>query len=245
MSTAESVSAAATSTDAATATAPAADAPTTATQPQSSNATTAATSTDATATSVVTDEDAEIEAMRQRVAEMEEEAKRMSELSGAGTTAAPAGSPGQKPVPGAPSEAQQEVDQRSIHVSQVDYSVTEEELKQLFEACGSVNRATILKDKFTGQPKGFAYIEFADAEAVANAMILNETEFKGRTLKIQPKRTNIPGLTRGRGRGGSRGRGGRGGYGGGYAYGGYDPSGYGPIRGRGRGRGRYHPYHQY
>jgi len=67
----------------------------------------------------------------------------------------------------------------------VDYSVTEEELRQLFEACGSVNRATILKDKFTGAPRGYAYIEFASADSIANAMILNETEFKGRTLKVR------------------------------------------------------------
>ena len=150
------------------------------------------------------DADAEIEAMRARVAEMEEEARRMSELSGAGGAggsaaaggAAAAGGVGSPSLSGQAGpagvgrsfltpEQSSEQDSRSIHVSQVDYSVTEEELRQLFEACGSVNRATILKDKFSGAPRGYAYIEFASADSIANAMILNETEFKGRTLKVR------------------------------------------------------------
>lgn len=211
----------------------------------------------------VEDAEAEIEAIRARVAEMEEEAKRMTEAAGGGAA------DGNGSVSGSPqaaaggrvgvsSEQSAEQDSRSIHVAQVDYSVSEDELRRLFEACGSVVRTTILKDKFSGQPKGFAYIEFASPSAIANAMILNETEFKGRTLKITPKRTNIPGFNRGRGRGGARG-GARGGSSGGYAAGGYDAAAlggsvagaaYGPVRGRGgrgrggRGRGGYHPYQQ-
>jgi hypothetical protein len=42
----------------------------------------------------------------------------------------------------------------------VDYSATPEELVTHFKACGTVERVTIMCDKFTGQPKGFAYIEF-------------------------------------------------------------------------------------
>lgn len=130
------------------------------------------------------DTDAEIEAMKARVAEMEEEAKRMSELS----SATASGGAGAKGSPSALSPEQIiEQDKRSIYVGQVDYSVTEEELKKLFEACGPVNRCTILKDKYSGQPKGFAYIEFTSADSIANAMILNETEFKGRTLKVSER----------------------------------------------------------
>ncbi len=43
----------------------------------------------------------------------------------------------------------------------------------------------------------FAYIEFKDVDSISNASLLNETEFKGRLLKISPKRTNIPGFNRG------------------------------------------------
>jgi len=160
-------------------------------------------------------------------------------------------------------EASGEVDGRSVYVGNVDYATQPEELQEFFKSCGTVNRITILCDKVSGHPKGFAYVEFADAEAVVNAMILNETEFKGRQLKIMPKRTNIHGFNRGRGRGGPRGRGGRGrgmsrggGYGGPPPYwgggGGYEGGGggfrggrggYGPVRGRGRGRGGWHPYY--
>lgn len=137
--------------------------------------------------SLAEDDDAAIEELRARVRAMEEEqaaeeAKRMDELSGAGPTGFAPSKP--SATAAAVSTEQSDQDSRSIHVAQVDYSVTEEELKHLFEACGPVVRATILKDKFSGQPKGFAYIEFESADSINNAMILNETEFKGRTLKV-------------------------------------------------------------
>jgi polyadenylate-binding protein 2 len=90
-----------------------------------------------------------------------------------------------------------ESDARSIYVGQVDYATTPEELQAFFQSCGVVNRITIVCDKFTNRPKGFAYVEFADKDGVANAMLLNETEFRGRQLKISPKRTNLPGFKRG------------------------------------------------
>lgn len=47
-----------------------------------------------------------------------------------------------------------ETDTRSIYVGNVDYGATAEELEQHFHGCGSINRVTILCDKFTGHPKG-------------------------------------------------------------------------------------------
>ena len=52
----------------------------------------------------------------------------------------------------------------SIYVGQVDYSATPEELLAHFEACGTVERVTIVCDKFSGKPKGFAYLEFSVRE---------------------------------------------------------------------------------
>ena len=49
--------------------------------------------------------------------------------------------------------------------------------------CGTVNRVTILTDKF-GRPKGFAYVEFFERESVKNALLLNESELLGRKLKV-------------------------------------------------------------
>lgn len=69
------------------------------------------------------------------------------------------------------------------HVLQVDYACTPEEVQQHFQSCGTVNRVTILTDKF-GQPKGFAYVEFVETEAVQEALLLNESELHGRQLKV-------------------------------------------------------------
>lgn len=67
---------------------------------------------------------------------------------------------------------------------QVDYSCTPEEVQQHFQSCGTVNRVTIRTDKF-GQPKGYAYVEFLQSEAVQEALHLNESELHGRQLKVQ------------------------------------------------------------
>merc|ERR1719445_223123 len=99
-----------------------------------------------------------------------------------------------------------EADASSIYVGQVDYSTRPDELQKFFASCGTVQRVTILTDKWTGHPKGFAYVQFRSQEAVANAVLLDGTEFKGRQLKIAAKRTNIFGYNRGMSRGGYRGR---------------------------------------
>ncbi len=131
----------------------------------------------------------------------------------------------------------------SIYVGQVDYASTPEELLAHFEPCGTVERVTIVCDKFTGKPKGFAYLEFQNETAVENALRLDGSTFKERTLKVTPKRVNDPNYYSQQ-RGGYQGRGGRGGRGfrgrGGFRGGGRGGRG----RGRGyRGRGRgFHPY---
>ena len=107
----------------------------------------AATATDAAEGTAMTDEDAEIEAMKQRVAEMEAEAAKLRELQQA---AGEAGGAGLHPT----EEEREEVDSRSIYVGNVDYGATPEEVQQHFQSCGTINRVTILCDKFTGHPKG-------------------------------------------------------------------------------------------
>lgn len=56
-------------------------------------------------------------------------------------------------------------------------------MQQHFQSCGTVNRVTIRTDKF-GQPKGYAYVEFLETEAVQGALSLNESELHGRQLKV-------------------------------------------------------------
>ncbi|XP_065870341.1 polyadenylate-binding protein 3-like isoform X2 [Euphorbia lathyris] len=89
-----------------------------------------------------------------------------------------------------------EVNARGIYrhvLLMVDYSCTPEEVQQHFQSCGTVNRVTIRTDKF-GQPKGYAYVEFLEVEAVQEALLLNESELHGRQLKVTVKRTNVPGM---------------------------------------------------
>merc|ERR1719263_609692 len=131
-----------------------------------------------------------------------------------------------------------ETDSRFISGQQVDYSATPEELQEFFAGCGTVNRVTILCGK-GGQPKGYAYIEFAEVEAVDAAVALHESDFKGRTLKISAKRTNIAGFGKGK-KGKGKGKGspfgkGKKGKGKGKGYGAW-------YKPKGRGRGYYSPY---
>lgn len=98
-----------------------------------------------------------------------------------------------------------DIDARSIYVGNVDYSATPEELQSHFQSCGVINRITILCDRWTGHPKGFAYIEFADPAHVANATALNESLFKNRVIKVASKRTNLPSFMRGNSVGGGSG----------------------------------------
>ncbi|KAG6470197.1 hypothetical protein ZIOFF_071254 [Zingiber officinale] len=70
-----------------------------------------------------------------------------------------------------------------IRLYRVDYACTPEEVQQHFQSCGIVNRVTILTDR-NGQPKGFAYVEFLEVEAVQEAFWLHESELHGRPIKV-------------------------------------------------------------
>ncbi|XP_073082225.1 embryonic polyadenylate-binding protein 2 [Manis javanica] len=78
---------------------------------------------------------------------------------------------------------------------QVDYGGTAEELEAYFSHCGEVHRVTILCDKFSGRPKGYAYVEFAAQSSAQAAVRLDSSIFRGRVIKVLPKRTNLPGIS--------------------------------------------------
>lgn len=184
--------------------------------------------------------DPQLEAIKVRVREMEEEAEKLKKMQDEVDRQMNI-NPSSKSQPSSMSlEEKQEIDTRSIYVGNVDYSATADDLKRHFHGCGSVNRVTILQDKYTGMPKGFAYVEFGEKDSVQIAIALDESSFKGRIIKVCPKRTNTPGMSASfRGpplRGGFRG--GRGG-----GFGAMRSRGFG-FRGRGRGRGGfgYSPY---
>lgn len=148
---------------------------------------------------VTTDEismdDPELEAIKARVREMEEEAEKIKAMQSEvekqmNLNASGIGSP-----PAMSAEEKLDADLRSIWIGNVDYGATAEELEAHFHGCGSINRVTILCDKFSGHPKGFAYMEFADKDAVNTAMALDDSLFRGRQIKVTCKRTNRPGVS--------------------------------------------------
>ena len=104
----------------------------------------------------------------------------------------------------------------NIYVGNLNYETTGDELKTLFEEFGQVTSASVIKDKYTGQSKGFGFVEMASREqAQAAISAINGREHRGRAMNVneaRPREDRGPG---GGGGGGGGGRGGRGGGGGG------------------------------
>lgn len=95
----------------------------------------------------------------------------------------------------------------NIYVGSLSYEVTEEDLKQAFEGFGQVVSANIIKDKYSGESRGFGFVEMSDkAEAESAIEGLNGKELKGRTLSVNEARPRSEG-GRGGGGGGRRGGG--------------------------------------
>ncbi|KIJ70314.1 hypothetical protein HYDPIDRAFT_79312 [Hydnomerulius pinastri MD-312] len=129
-------------------------------------------------------ESKEIQLMKQRVEEMEREAKKLRELQAAAESENASG--GAAMDQGVPMETEEDkamADSRSVFVGNVDYGATPEEIQGHFQACGTINRVTILCDKFTGHPKGFAYVEFAEPEHIDAALAMDNSLFRGRLIK--------------------------------------------------------------
>jgi len=98
----------------------------------------------------------------------------------------------------------------NIYVGNLSYDLSEENLRQAFEAFGQVSSATIVKDKYSGRSKGFGFVEMPSAEEGRSAIDqLNGKELKGRTLNVNEARPRTEGGRGGGGRG-FEGGGGRG-----------------------------------
>ncbi len=98
-----------------------------------------------------------------------------------------------------------------LYVGNVSRDVTEEDLRNAFQAFGQVSEVTIVKDKFNDTPKGFAFVEMpVQAEAEKAIAALKGTELKGRSLDVNEARPRTE-----RGNRGGGGRGGGGGFRGG------------------------------
>jgi len=105
-----------------------------------------------------------------------------------------------------------------LYVGNLSYSVSGADLEELFSQAGEVRSATVITDKVSGQSKGFGFVEMASAGDAATAIQrFNDTELKGRNIKVdeaKPRESSFGGG------GGGGNRGGRGGGGGGGSRGG-------------------------
>ena len=97
----------------------------------------------------------------------------------------------------------------NIYVGNLSFDVTDDELKEAFEAFGQVTSANIIKDKFSGNSRGFGFVEMPQKEEAEAAIEgLNGKDMKGRALNVNEARPRSEG---GGGGGGRRGGGGGGG----------------------------------
>ena len=97
---------------------------------------------------------------------------------------------------------------KNIFVGNLDFNTSEEQLRQLFEVHGQVDRVSIMTDRDTGRSRGFGFVEMTSNEDGEKAIAaLNGTQVGGRTINVNEAR---PKTERGGG-GGGRDRGGRGG----------------------------------
>ena len=100
-----------------------------------------------------------------------------------------------------------------LYVGNLAYSVTNGDLEQLFSQAGQVQSAAVIMDKFSGQSKGFGFVEMANEDEASKAIAqFNKSELKGRNIKVneaKPRESSFGGG------GGNRSGGGGGGGGGG------------------------------
>ena len=96
-----------------------------------------------------------------------------------------------------------------LYVGNLAYSVSNDDLHELFSQAGQVQSATVVTDKFSGQSKGFGFVEMTTSEEAANAIRqLNDSALKGRNIKVneaKPRESNFGNRDRSNG-GAGRGR---------------------------------------
>jgi len=73
----------------------------------------------------------------------------------------------------------------NIYVGNLPYSVTEDDLREAFSEFGEISTVAIITDKFSGQSKGFGFVEMPNnSEADAAIKALNESAMRGRNIKV-------------------------------------------------------------
>jgi len=82
----------------------------------------------------------------------------------------------------------------TIYVGNLPFSATEQDVRALFEAHGAVDTVKLINDRETGRPRGFGFVEMADADAQAAIQAVNGKEMGGRALRVNEaqERTQRP-----------------------------------------------------
>lgn len=75
-----------------------------------------------------------------------------------------------------------------LYVGNLASTMTDTQLQSLFAQHGSVNSATVIRDQLSGQPRGFGFVEMADAEAQKAMELLNGKDVEGQLLKVNEAR---------------------------------------------------------
>lgn len=77
----------------------------------------------------------------------------------------------------------------NIYVGNLDYSISSDDLRELFEEFGTVNSANVITDRDTRRSKGFGFVEMENDEEAHGAIEeLDGAEFEGRTIKVNEAR---------------------------------------------------------
>jgi len=91
----------------------------------------------------------------------------------------------------------------NIYVGNLPSAVTENDLRELFEAFGQVEYANLVKDRLSGESRGFAFVDMPSRKEALSAIVgLNGKDVKGYTIKVDEAQPRKP--DRGGGRGGGR-----------------------------------------
>ncbi|MBU1000999.1 MAG: RNA-binding protein [Proteobacteria bacterium] len=81
---------------------------------------------------------------------------------------------------------------KSIYVGNLPWSATEEEIRNLFGAFGTISAVKLVEDRETGRPRGFGFVEMEEPDAQKAIEALEGTEFGGRTLRISEAKPREP-----------------------------------------------------
>lgn len=81
---------------------------------------------------------------------------------------------------------------KKLYVGNLPFSASEDEIRELFAVHGNVESVALINDRETGRPRGFGFVEMDDAGAMAAIEALDQTQFGGRTLKVNEAQERAP-----------------------------------------------------